>query len=216
MLDLQPLKSSKVCLWVYFSHTVPSSGTHWKVFAYFLRKASLLKLAHLSDISWTSQMVLVVKNLLANAGDTRDAGLVPGLGRSLEVGKTAPLQYSCLEDSMGRGIWQATVYVAAKSQTWLSDWAHLTHQAHLGYLLCHPSSWLSLPGHSQQWPYLACSLYSHLQMEKDLLLDRMNDKVCTCHQHLHLIAPFASSSMSSWHQSAYIFPRCPSGEYLYP
>ena len=46
----------------------------------------------------------VVKNPPANAGDTRDAGLVPGLGRSLEVGKGVPLQYSCLENSMGRGI----------------------------------------------------------------------------------------------------------------
>ena len=49
-------------------------------------------------------MVLLVKNLLANAGDIRNAGLVPGLGRSLEVGKGAPLQYSCLENSIVRGI----------------------------------------------------------------------------------------------------------------
>ena len=39
----------------------------------------------------------VVKNPLANAGDTRDLGLIPGLGRSLEGGNGNPLQYSCLE-----------------------------------------------------------------------------------------------------------------------
>ena len=52
-------------------------------------------------------MVLVVKNLPTNAGD---AGLIPGLGRSLEGGHSNPLQYSCLEKSMDRGAWQTTVH----------------------------------------------------------------------------------------------------------
>jgi len=52
-----------------------------------------------------SQMVLVVKNLPANAGNTRDMSLIPGLGRSTGVGKGNPLQYSCLEKSMDRGAW---------------------------------------------------------------------------------------------------------------
>ena len=50
-----------------------------------------------------SQMVLEVKNLPANAGDARDAGLIPGLGRAPGGGHGNPLQYSCLEKSMGRG-----------------------------------------------------------------------------------------------------------------
>ena len=45
----------------------------------------------------------VVKKLLANAGDTRDMGLIPGSGRSLEEGNDNPLQYSCLENPMDRG-----------------------------------------------------------------------------------------------------------------
>ena len=53
-------------------------------------------------------MVLVVKNLPANAGDTRDAGSVPRSGRSPEVGNGNPFQYSCLENSMDRGAWWAT------------------------------------------------------------------------------------------------------------
>ena len=54
-------------------------------------------------------MVQLVKNLPANAGGTRDTGLFPGLGRSPGEGNGNPLQYSCLENSMDRGAWQATV-----------------------------------------------------------------------------------------------------------
>ena len=46
------------------------------------------------------------KNPSANAGDTRDSGLNPGLGRSPGVGNGYPLQYSCLENPMERGDWQ--------------------------------------------------------------------------------------------------------------
>ena len=60
-------------------------------------------------------VVLVVKNPLANAGGARDTGLIPGLGRSSGVGNGTPLQYSCLEDFMGRGFWQSTVHGAAES-----------------------------------------------------------------------------------------------------
>ena len=49
-----------------------------------------------------------------NAGDL---GLIPKKGRSHGEGNSYPLQYFCLENSMGRGAWQATVHVAAKSQT---------------------------------------------------------------------------------------------------
>ena len=61
---------------------------------------------------------LVVKNLPANAGDTDS---IPGLGRSPGEGNGNPLQYSCLENPMDRGAWQATVHGVAKSQTRLSD-----------------------------------------------------------------------------------------------
>ena len=64
------------------------------------------------------------------AEDARDSGLVPGSRRSPGVGSGTPLQYSCLENSVGRGAWQLTVHGAAKSWTWLSDWAH-THTSPL-------------------------------------------------------------------------------------
>ena len=52
----------------------------------------------------------VVKNPPANAGDARDAGSIPGLRRSPGVGNGNPLQCSCLENPMERGVWQAALH----------------------------------------------------------------------------------------------------------
>ena len=59
-------------------------------------------------------VALVVKNPPANAGDARDAGLIPELGRSPGGGNGIPLQYSYWENSMDRGAWRATVHGVAK------------------------------------------------------------------------------------------------------
>ena len=64
-----------------------------------------------------SQVVLVVKDPPAHAGDTRDAGSIPGMGRSPGGGHGNPLQCSCLENPTDRGAWQATVHRVAKSWT---------------------------------------------------------------------------------------------------
>ena len=61
-----------------------------------------------------SQVALVVKNLPVNAGDLRDAGLIPRSGRSPGGGYGKPLQYSCLENPMDRGALWATVFGFAK------------------------------------------------------------------------------------------------------
>ena len=61
-------------------------------------------------------MALVVKNSPANA-DIRDVGSIPGSGRSPGGEHGNPLQYSCLENPVDRGAWQATVHGVAKSQT---------------------------------------------------------------------------------------------------
>ena len=66
---------------------------------------------------WTSQVVLVVKNPLANAGDLRGVGLSPGSGRSPGGGHGNTLQDSCLENPMNRGTWRALVHSVAKSRT---------------------------------------------------------------------------------------------------
>ena len=61
------------------------------------------------------------KESACNAGDTGDMGLIPGLGRSIGGGNNNPLQYSCLENPMDRGVWRATVNRVAKSRTQLRD-----------------------------------------------------------------------------------------------
>ena len=51
----------------------------------------------------------------------RSLGPIPGSGTSPGEGNGNPLQYPCLEDSVDRGAWKATVHGIAKSRTWLSD-----------------------------------------------------------------------------------------------
>ena len=59
----------------------------------------------------------VGKESTYNAGDTRDTGSIPRLGRSPGEGNSKQLQYSCLDFSMDRGAWKATVHGVTKSQT---------------------------------------------------------------------------------------------------
>ena len=80
-----------------------------------------------SDWPWAHQVALVVKKPPANAGDVRNVGLIPGLGRSSGGGNDTSLQYSCQENPMDRGAWQSTVYAVCKEsdmtehlRTWLT------------------------------------------------------------------------------------------------
>ena len=72
---------------------------------------------YMHELPRASQMVLVVKNPPASAGDIRHAGSVPGSGRSPGGGHGNPLQYFCLENPMDRGASWATVHMVTKSQT---------------------------------------------------------------------------------------------------
>ena len=69
------------------------------------------------DLARASQ---VVQNPPASARDAREVGSTPGSGRSPGGGDDNPLQYSCLENSMARGTWRATLHRVAKSWTRLS------------------------------------------------------------------------------------------------
>ena len=78
----------------------------------------------------------MVNNLPSNSGYTRDTDLIPGSGRSPGVGNGNPLQYSCLENPMDRGVWQATVYGSQRmghnsACMWTRAHAHTqTHSLH--------------------------------------------------------------------------------------
>ena len=63
----------------------------------------------------------MVKNPPANAGDLRDSGLIPGLGRSPGGRQGNPLQYSGLQNPMDRGAWRAAAHRVTKSQTRLKQ-----------------------------------------------------------------------------------------------
>ena len=69
----------------------------------------------------SSQVVLVVTNPPANAGDIINTGSIPGSRRFPGEGQGYPLQYSCLEHPMDRGAWWTTVHGVAKSRTLLSN-----------------------------------------------------------------------------------------------
>ena len=88
----------------------------------------------------------MVKNLPANAGDIRDASSIPGWGRSPGGGHGNPLQYSCLENPMDRGSWQATVHGVTKSWTRLKQLS-----IHAGY-------WAGVLNRDSAGPLAACTM----------------------------------------------------------
>ena len=101
------------------------------IIVYGARCDQLLLLFYLHrgiHVSWASQETQVAKNPPADAGD---AGLIPGSGRAAGGGNGNTLQYSCLENSMHRGAWWATVHGVAKSQTQLSMCVCLCTHAHV-------------------------------------------------------------------------------------
>ena len=77
----------------------------------------------------------MVKNLPSNAGDKRDVGLITGSGRSPGVGSGKPLEYSCLENSMDREVWQATVHVTAELDMTEQLSAHTHTHTHVSTIL---------------------------------------------------------------------------------
>ena len=73
-----------------------------------------------------SLVVLLVKNLPAKAGDARDRGLIPGLGKSPGEGNGNPLQHSCLENPTDRGAWCTTVHGCKQSDMTERTLTHVT------------------------------------------------------------------------------------------
>ena len=82
----------------------------------------------------------VVKNLPANTGDAGEADSIPGSGRSPGVGNGNPFQYSCLGNPMGRGAWQAAVYVVPRRD--LATKNH-QHKSQLYFILYYASNTIS-------------------------------------------------------------------------
>ena len=73
-------------------------------------------------------MALVIKNPPANAGDIEDMGSIPGSGRPPGEGEDNPLQYSCQQNPMDRGVWQTTAHKVIKSPKPLGRFSTHTHR----------------------------------------------------------------------------------------
>ena len=98
----------------------------------------------------------MVKNLPANAGDTRDTGSVSGSGRSPEEGIGNPFQYACLENSMDKGaLGRLQPMGVTKSQTQLSVHAHVHTHTHT-----HTHAHMERIRQSSQWLVKSWSLSS--------------------------------------------------------
>ena len=118
----------------------------------FFSRFTLLCLAFPHSFLWLSNIPYGLpggsdsKESVCNAGDL---GSIPGLGRYPREGNNYPLQYSGLENSMDRGVWQATVHGVAKSQTWLSDFSLSQYSIYMyihihTYIHTHSTSFLSI------------------------------------------------------------------------
>ena len=97
--------------------------TIWKIQRHDLYKKEGSFLINIFIKKGASQVVPVVKNLTASARDIKDAGSIPGLGRSPEEEHSSPFQDSCLENPMDRGAWQAIQTTG--SQRVGQDWSNL-------------------------------------------------------------------------------------------
>ena len=109
---------------------IQEGGINWEIrsdmyTALLIHTKQITNKDPLYNTGGASKVVLVVKNLPANAGHVRDTGLILGLGRSPGGGTGRPLQYSCLENRMGSGAWWATAHVW--SQWVRHDWSNLAH-----------------------------------------------------------------------------------------
>ena len=96
------------------SLTVKLSSVNWKIISRYTR----IRVVTVFTSGWGFPGGSEVKASAYNAGDPYS---IPGLGRSPGEGNGNPLQYSCRENPMDRGAWQATVHGVAKSRTWLSN-----------------------------------------------------------------------------------------------
>ena len=106
----------------YSNTKVATNNNMWT----WLWKMNLSHEDHLGIPRWCSG-----KECACSAGVTRDTGSIPGSGRSPGGGHDNPLQYSCLENPLARGAWQAMVHRVAKRWTQL-NWLHT--QGQLGFL----------------------------------------------------------------------------------
>ena len=116
----------------------------------------------------------MVKNLLANAGNIRDRGSIPELGRTLGEGNGNPLQYSCLENPMDRGAWWATVHRVAKSQTQLRDFTFTFKETKDLYIENYKTLMKEIKEDTNRWRNIPCSWIGRINIVKMSITTQSN------------------------------------------
>ena len=146
--------------------------------------------------SGANQGARAVKKLPARAGARRDMGSISGSGRSPGRGNGNPLQFSCLENSMDRGAWWATVHGVAKSRTRLSDLAH-THATSL----CGPAG--ARPSVSVVYSWTGAFYFLLVSRPPH---DRRGELPVF---HFNLQGGEGGCQYFTWHRILNVYPRCP-------
>ena len=124
MIDFMKYHQTTHCIFPNTSFQVLETKLFLTLYtAMFLSLISKLVIIHFLDCDPGFPGGSEVKSSACNAGDL---GSIPGSGRSPGEGNGNLLQYSCLENAMDGGAWWATCHGVTKSQTWLSDFTHLT------------------------------------------------------------------------------------------
>ena len=134
--------------------------THNFIIYWYIWHVSHIQIYHISIFKFVYlqpqafQMAPVLKNLPTNVRDIRDLSLIPGSGRSPGGGHGSPLQYSCLENPIDRGAWQATVHGVARVR---HDLVHCLTPEILPHIPQKPN----IP----QWPWPHCSNHSQVGIQ---------------------------------------------------
>ena len=146
-------------------------------------------------------MTLVVKNPPANTRDARVMNSIPGSGWSPGEGNGSPLQYSCLENSMDRGAWQATVHGVTKSQIWLS-----THYFLVFIYTSDIYMYIYIYMYRCTYIYIRITLLYTWNTVNQLYINKLFYKTCNSHV-FNYIFKFHSSCHTTWISSPWrLFP----------
>ena len=128
-------------------------------------------LLNISPITICSLCIL--KNLPANVGDIRDAGLIHGSGRSPGGEHGNPLQYACLENPMERGTWPAIVHRVTKSWTQMKQLS----------MHAYPAIWIT----EQSVPFTSFTMVISLSKVLADRIDMSKSDVCNFLKHRHYL-----------------------------